>query len=260
MYVLSYPSGKVVERLGVQGFSLCSDIRGDVFVVQQDSILEYSHRGKLVQTLPTYDIATSCSIDPTTGDLAVPTVDYSCVYIYPNARPPAQSVCNDPFAIVGLCAYDSRGNLFLDGAAPDGPHHSYVAALAELPKGSGEFRNHPLSQRQLQYQYYDSVNWDGTHITLSNPKTRSIYRMHVTHKAKIVGTTRVHGWLGGFQYGGDGGTQTWLKDGTFIAQWGSNPQLAIWSYPSGGKPTKVLPPFASAGTPVDGVVLSPAPH
>jgi len=262
VYILSYPSGKVVGRLGVEyADNLCSDKAGDVFVVQgaYETVLEYSHRGKLLQTLQTYDVPQSCSVDPTTGNLAVPTVDYSCVYIYPNARPPAQSVCNDPFVIVGLCAYDSHGNLFLDGAAGGGPHHSYVPYLAELPKGSAKFRNYPLSQPQFQYQDYDSVNWDGTHITLSNPSTHSIYRMHVARKAKIVGTTHVHGWVGGFCCNA-GGTQTWLKDGSFIAQWHSNPQLAIWSYPAGGKPTKVLPAFASSGTSVDGVVLSLAPH
>ena len=138
---------KVVGRLGVEyADNLCSDKAGDVFVVQgaYETVLEYSHRGKLLQTLQTYDVPQSCSVDPTTGNLAVPTVDYSCVYIYPNARPPAQSVCNDPFAIVGLCAYDSHGNLFLDGAAGGVPHHSYVPYLAELPKGSATFHNYAL--------------------------------------------------------------------------------------------------------------------
>ncbi|MFZ0574583.1 MAG: hypothetical protein WA428_01820 [Candidatus Cybelea sp.] len=261
VYVLSYPSGKVVGRLGVEyADNLCSDKAGDVFVVQgaYETVLEYSHRGKLLQTLQTYDVPQSCSVDPTTGNLAVPTVDYSCVYIYPNARPPAQSVCNDPFAIVGLCAYDSHGNLFLDGAAGGVPHHSYVPYLAELPKGSATFHNYALGHR-FGYDDYDSINWDGTHVTLSNPNTHSIYRMHISHKAKIVGTTHVRGWVGGFCCSA-GGTQTWLKDGMFIAQWHSGPQLAIWSYPTGGRPTKVLPAFASAGTSVDGVVLSQAAH
>jgi hypothetical protein len=232
-----------------------------VFVVQgaYESVSEYSHRGKLLQTLPTYDVPQSCSIDPTTGNLAVPTVDYSCVYVYPGAQPPAQSVCNDEFVIVGLCAYDSQGNLFLDGAAGGGPHHSYRPGLAELPKGSATFNNYLLSGSRFRDQDYDSVNWDGTYVTLSNPSTHSIYRVQISHKVKIVGRTRVPGWVGGFCCN-VGGQQTWLKDGKFIAQWGSNPQLAVWSYPNGGKPTMVLPPFASAGTSVDGVVLSPAPH
>jgi hypothetical protein len=120
VYVLSYPSGKVVGRLGVAGAdSLCSDKAGDVFVVggAGQTILEYSHRGKLVQTLAVYDVPSSCSVDPTTGNLAVPTYDYSCVYIYPDARSTGtQSICDNWFVLVGLCAYDSRGNLFLDGA------------------------------------------------------------------------------------------------------------------------------------------------
>ncbi len=261
VYVLSYPSGKVVGRLGVSAYSLCSGKRGNVFLVGGDqTVAEYSHSGKLVETLSIYDVPSGCSVDPTTGNLAVPTYDYSCVYIYPRAKSSGvQSICNDEFTLVGLCAYDSDGNLFLDGAVGGGPHHSYVPGLAELPKGSTTFRNY-LLQSRFGYDDYDSVNWDGAYIALSNPNTHSIYRMHVAHKAKIVGTTHVHGWVGGFGYGGAGGTQTWFKNGMFIAQWQSNPQLAIWSYPAGGKPTKVLPAFASAGTSVDGVVLSPAQH
>ncbi|MGC2633631.1 MAG: hypothetical protein WA215_05395 [Candidatus Cybelea sp.] len=258
VYVLSYPSGKAVGRLGVQGYSLCSDNHGNVFVVDADqAVAEYSHRGKLVQTLPIYDVPVSCSVDPTTGNLAVPTVDYDCVYIFPGARPPAQSVCDNAFEVPDMSAYDSHGNLFLDGAAP-GPHFSTVPNFAELPKGATAFRNYSLGNR-LRYGYYDSVNWDGTYITLSNPDTHSIYRMHIAHRATIVGATHVRGWVGGFCCG-DGGQQTWLKDGMFIAQWHSGPPLAIWSYPDGGKLIKVLPPFASAGTSVDGVVLSHAPH
>ena len=263
VYVLSYPSGKVVGRLGVgQGAdSLCSDKRGNVFVVMNgQQILEYSHRGKLVQTLAVYDIPSSCSVDPTTGNLAVPTYDYSCVYIYPGARSSGvQSICDNYFILVGLCAYDSSGNLFLDGAVAGGRHHSYVPYLAELPKGSTTFQNYRLYGSRFRYDDYDSVNWDGTYVTLSNPSTHSIYRVQISHKVKVVGRTRVHGWIGGFGYS-VGGTQTWLKDGKFIAQWGSGAQLAIWSYPTGGKPTKVLPAFASDGTSVDGVVLSRAPH
>jgi hypothetical protein len=160
---------------------------------------------------------------------------------------------------VGLCAYDSGGNLFLDGAVPAGPHHSYVPGLAEFPKGSTTFQNYLLSGERFRYQDYDSINWDGTYVTLSNPSTHSIYRVQISRKVKIVGRTRVHGWIGGFGYS-VGGTETWLKDGKFIAQWGSGAQLAIWSYPAGGKPIKVLPPFASDGTSVDGVVLSRAAH
>src|SRR5579863_3313225 len=36
VYVLSYPSGKVVGRLGVGAYSMCSDKRGNVFLVGGD--------------------------------------------------------------------------------------------------------------------------------------------------------------------------------------------------------------------------------
>ncbi len=258
VYVLSYPSGENVGRLGIdRANSLCSDKQGNVFVVQIYGVAEYSHRGKLVRTLTPPDVPTSCSVDPTTGDLAVPTADYSCVYFYSGAPSPSRHICDNAFELVGLCGYDSGGNLFLTGAG-GGPHGSRVPNLAELPKGGKKFHNYPLGSR-FRYDYFDSVNWDGTYVTLSNPSTHSIYRMHIARQAKIVGATRVRGWVGGFS-GTNGGTQTWLRGGRFIAQWRSEPQLAIWSYPTGGKPSTILPPFASAGTSVDGVVLSRAPY
>ena len=98
------------------------------------------------------------------------------------------------FILVGLCAYDSRGNLFLDGAVAAGRHHSYVPYLAELPKGSTTFNNYRLYGSRFRYDYYDSINWDGAYVTLSNPSTHSIYRVQISHKVRIVGRTREHGW------------------------------------------------------------------
>ncbi|HEX3458475.1 MAG TPA: hypothetical protein VHR97_11020 [Candidatus Baltobacteraceae bacterium] len=250
VYVLSYPSGKVVGRLGVQyAVSLCSDKRGNVFVVQGYGVTEYSHRGKLVRTLQSSDVATSCSLDPTTGNLAVPYVGSGGQYvvIYPGARGPGQTVYGIPFPVPGLCGYDIHGNLFVDGS---------LSVLSELPKGGTSFANYDLGPK---IDLYDSINWDGTYVTLSNPGTHSIYRVKISHRVKIVGATRVHGWVGGFSFQ-SGGTQTWLKDGQFIAQWHNGGQLAIWSYPAGGAPTRVLPPFVSGNYSVDGVVLSLGLH
>ncbi len=257
VYVLSYPSGKLVGNLppysSSQGaYSLCSDKRGKVFVVGLGGIAEYSHRGMHVATLTSPDVPTSCSIDPTTGNLAVPYVGSGGPYvvIYRHAREPGKKVYDIPFPVPGLCGYDIHGNLFVDGLYDP-------TILVELPKGSTSFVNYRLRPR---FDQFDSIHWDGTYLALSNPKTHSIYRVQLSrHWVKIVGATRVQGWDGGSSRT-NGGTQTWLKDGKFIAQWQNGSRLGIWSYPTGGSPTSILPPFASGPTSVDGVVLSSAPH
>jgi hypothetical protein len=100
VYVLSYPSGKVVGRLGVAGAdSLCSDKAGDVFVVggAGQTILEYSHRGKLIQTLAVYDVPSSCSVDPTTGiSRCPPMITPACISI-----PMRGQLEHNPFATIG---------------------------------------------------------------------------------------------------------------------------------------------------------------
>ena len=71
-----FPQGKPVEKLTGLDYavpSLCSDANGDVFVLQNGTILEYSHGETSpfnTLNLPTGASAASCSWDPTTGNLA----------------------------------------------------------------------------------------------------------------------------------------------------------------------------------------------
>src|SRR5262249_17501946 len=160
------------------------------------------------KTLKHYDVPMSCSVDPTTGNLAVPYVGSGGTYvvIYPGARQPGTTVGGLYFAVPGLCGYDIYVNLFVTGDSP---------IVAELTQVGTKFLNRRLSHR---FDNYDSINWDGAYVTLSNPSTHSIYRVQIAHALKTVGATHVHGWVGGSSLQ-NGGTQTWLKDGSFIAQW-----------------------------------------
>jgi hypothetical protein len=69
-YVLRFPDGKL-GTIAQTSFGLCSDNGGDVFFTQVKRILEYAHGGKApVATFAVDGSAYSCSVDPTTGDLA----------------------------------------------------------------------------------------------------------------------------------------------------------------------------------------------
>jgi hypothetical protein len=72
--VLSYPDGNMVGSLGTRGLADCSDGAGNVYISTPDAtVVEYAHGG----TAPTKTLdvpgtlALGCSVDPTTGNLAV---------------------------------------------------------------------------------------------------------------------------------------------------------------------------------------------
>ena len=88
--VLSFPKGDLVGTL--TGFSVpsgeCVDESGDVFVADggADTIREYAHGGTTpIATLNDPGEPYGCSVDPTTGNLAV-TNGSDSVAIYPSAQ------------------------------------------------------------------------------------------------------------------------------------------------------------------------------
>ncbi len=252
VYVLSYPHGKLVGSLGVAGNDLCSDKKGDVFVPSSGYVvLEYAHGGIYpLQTLHGGDIPLGCAVDPSTGDLAVTQEASGAgeVAIFADAREPATWYRDADISTFGLCGYDDRGNLFVDGTGSG----NY---LAELPKGSGEFRNYPLGDK---FAPYGDIAWDGAHITLSNPTTGSLYRLRFEKASfKVVGTTRIKGWVNSYS-GHWPYIQTWLANGTFIAQSSALAELGLWSYPRGGHSDGTLGPFVSGNVNLYGVTLSTA--
>ncbi|MGC1987046.1 MAG: hypothetical protein WA668_16800 [Candidatus Cybelea sp.] len=114
--VFSYPQGGLVETL--TGFSeppwfICSDGAGNIFVPTTDlkspgHIYEFAHGGSQpIETLtdPGPGYATSCSVDPTTGNLAV--ANQSNVAIYPEGQGIPTIYKTTDFGAED-CAYDDR--------------------------------------------------------------------------------------------------------------------------------------------------------
>jgi hypothetical protein len=76
VYVYTYPKGKVVGFLS--GFSprgLCSNQNGDVFVASRYGVYEYPHGRAKPIAIIAVQYPEGCSLDPTTGDLAVVNED-----------------------------------------------------------------------------------------------------------------------------------------------------------------------------------------
>jgi hypothetical protein len=253
VYVLSYPGGKFVQALNIAGNNLCADKNGDVFVPTVGyEIVEYSHAGTPIQTLADGDIPLGCSVDPTTGNLAVTNEGSGAgeVAIFPNAQAPAQWYRDPEIYAYGPCGYDDRGNLFLDGMGTGD-------VFAELPKSSSTFANYPLGKK---FDAFGSVQWDGEHITLTNPTRHEIYRLKLAKSSlRVVGTTHIDHWQNAYAehwpY-----VQTWLQRDVFLAQSSARAEIGIWHYPAGGSAEKILGPFESGTVNIYGIALSVAPR
>ncbi|HLY00997.1 MAG TPA: hypothetical protein VKR56_00720 [Candidatus Cybelea sp.] len=252
VYVLSYPHGKFVGDLGVSSSGLCSNREGDVFIFSGYGLLEYAHGGtKPIRTLHSGDIPLGCAVDPATNDLAVTQEASGAgeVAIFRHSRGTSTWYRDPDIYMYGLCGYDDRGNLFVDGSGSGN-------FIAELPKGSSTFANYALGKR---YDVYGGIQWDGRHMTLANPTTHQVFRLRFGKQSlKVTGATHISGWQnnysGKFPY-----IQAWIQDGTFIAQSSTLAEIGLWSYPAGGKAVSILGPFEDGTVSVYGITISLAP-
>jgi hypothetical protein len=249
VYILSYPHGKLVGDLGVSSSGLCSNREGDVFIFSGYGLLEYAHGGtKPIRTLHSGDIPLGCAVDPATNDLAVTQEASGAgeVAIFRHSRGSSTWYRDPDIYMYGLCGYDDRGDLFVDGSGSGN-------FIAELPKGSKTFTNYALGKR---YDVYGGIQWDGQRMTLANPTTHQVFRLRFGKQSfKVTGATHISGWQndysGKFPY-----LQTWIQDSTFIAQSSTLAELGLWSYPAGGKAMNILGPFENGAVSIYGITVS----
>jgi hypothetical protein len=251
--VYSYPAGKRVGSLtGFQGLAfMCVDKAGDVYIPNYgpSEILEYVHGGtqpiamlKDPQAMPY-----SCSIDPTTGNLAVANYTYGggkignvVIYRHARGRPKgyrAYDSSHDYF-----CAYDNAGDLFVEGNSPAGSGGFF--ALDELPKGSRYFGSVTLQDITA---YPNGLQWVGNYLamgtgTLPGPSSGDtyIYHVQISHfVARTIGTTQLveNGLTGNF----------FVEGSTIVVSDVAKPKVGFFTYPAGGAPTKSLTQSAPFG-------------
>jgi hypothetical protein len=259
--VLSYPDGQPVGALTSGGnFSgICSDTAGNVFITQDDAVVEYAHGA----TTPTRTItlpggmALGCSVDPMTNDLAVVDRDQnpdSDIAVFPaeTGKPLTYTSGLDS----SYCGYDDKGNLFVNG---DIEEQGY--GVSELPSGQSAFNSAMLLPVKVGVP--GQLQWDGAHVTWEGTSRGEIKISRLTltgSKVTVAGITH-------FKIG-RGATQSWI-DGkqVFIpyASRGRNGRpnkIGVWSYPSGGKPVLSYHKFGIYGTDDPGfwgVTFSKAP-
>ncbi len=188
--VYSYPKAHLVGMLSgfIDPGGLCTDGQGDVFITDEivHRVFEYAHGGtNPIATLNAPGrLVVACSVDPTTGNVAVNTADAPGVMLVFTKDSPAPTVyapLGGDFAYPP--AYDNAGNLFFE-AATSTRHHTQRTALAELAAGSTKLTQVSLSQK---IHYPSTVAWDGQYLAVGDAN----YLNHHVAQAGVLGMYRV---------------------------------------------------------------------
>ena len=246
VYVFSYPGAKLVGML--RGFvnpsGLCSDKKGNVWITDDHGggsagdIVEYAHGGtKPIARLKDVLSPQACSVDPSTGDLAVANSSYAVLGIYKRARGQPKWYSGYGGSAYS-CSYDSFGNVFL--AVKTGFH---VKRVGWLRKGRSKVKRLPMSP---PIEPAAGVFWDGHYLT-SEIRPHFLVRYILSGQgAKRVDYSDLSNSAHLSAY--------WIQ-GSFVVGAIPSGNVLFWSYPSGGGVVKL----ASVPTP-GGVTVSVLPR
>ena len=232
---------------------LCVDKKGNVYVTNDTSegvyqITEYAHASTSpIRTLNDPDgRANGCSVDPTTGNLAVadfwgPSEIIGNVAVYPKASGTPTSYSNPNIYYDYYCGYDDKGNLFVDGET-----EGSVFGLGELVKGGST-----LNFINIDQTIYlpGGVQWDGKYLAVGDQVavkhnfTSTIYQFSIKgSEATTVNTMVLSGssqvaqfWIprihnGAKRHYGD----------RLIGPNQDGKDTLFWDYPTGGSPTNTI--------------------
>jgi hypothetical protein len=237
VHVYTWPKAKLVGTLS--GFRRatgeCVDEAGDVWITSYVSaeIVEYAHGGTTpIATLSDpgeYPI--SCSVDPTTGNLAVGNIETTydeqgSVAIYPDAQGPPTLYTDPGIDRVFFMDYDRKGNLFVDGR----PNASGGFVFAELPEGSGTFTDITLDQ---SIGMPAGVQWNGNEVVVGDQQAPYVYAFSISGSS---GTETSETPLDG----GEDVVQSCIQGKRVVGPNADSGNAMIWKYPAGGSATKTI--------------------
>jgi hypothetical protein len=247
--VLSYPQGVFLGTFSsglLSPAGECVDSAGDVYVANKGmhNVLIYD-RGSFGPPTAVKDPGyqpEDCSIDPTTGDLAVsnsstPDSGPGSVALYTNFFDHPKIFKDPSIDFFAYCGYDGKGNLFVNGNGKGGS----AVVLAELAKGSRALVN--ITVDRTLGSLPGPVKWDGGHIALDDPANRVMYQLEIsgTH-AKVVGSTTFKdpAPLFDFSIVQSGKGRVLIGPAT-----GGSGDVLYWNYPAGGSAFMKIGGFSS---------------
>jgi hypothetical protein len=191
LLVFSYPQRAFVERIDSvpKPWALCSDpVNGNVFVLnlQPYQVLEFAHGATApMNTLNLEYFAQSCSVDPKTGNLAVPQANSVAIFKGGSGNP--QMYSDTDISTFDVCTYDNNGNLFVTGFTGGGQ------ALTELNGRTDTFTNITLNQN-IDDLY--GIQWVGNYLAVNDfsGDNAAVYRLKISSSnGKVVGKTPLKG-------------------------------------------------------------------
>jgi hypothetical protein len=251
-------------------YGQCIDGAGDVYVVDNATaqIYEYAHGGTtpIATASDTYGDPIGCSVDPTTGNVAVANFDGLAsdaggIDIFAGGLSGSQTnYPNSNLYHLWPPGYDPSGNLFVQGT-----DYSGAISLAELPARKKKF----TFLTGLTIDFPGSVAWDGSYIAVTDQNyqynyTTMIYRITVSgSKVTIVRATDLtdtcypyRNWMVAVQpFVGAMGKRNTVVAGNLQCP----NRVGFWNYTKGGAPKRVLPPGIAPGVPY-GQSVSPPSH
>ena len=254
--VFTYPSLKQVATISGRGevYGLCANRNGDVFAGSDGVIYEYQHGGTTpIATLNDGKrFAWACSVDPSTGNLAVistasPSRENGDVAIYASARGTPKKYNNRQFLDYFGCGFDASGDLYVMGF---GKNPSHPSLFAELPKGGHSLQIIALSHTPIGQ---GDVQWDGSYVAVSSPNEGKIFQFQIKgNHGKEVGATNLDATdIDQFSFPGTSGRANGQAGEVIGASFG-NGSVMVWNYPAGGNPTGTLK--SSLGSALSAVV------
>ncbi len=250
--ISTYPKGKPVSTLTgfLQVGGLCTDTKNDVWVVDVGlgRLVEYAHgASEPLRTIKDGNGEyggpglSSCAVDPTTGDLAVPEQngEYTGdIAIYKAARGRPQRFLFKGSREFSYCVYDPAGNLYVSGLPPP-PYHASI--LGELPSGHRQVIKLHVIQHYPYYFTLGQMQWDGKFLAMEIPRLRKsdiVLRFAIQgHTAKLKSIVALKASIGGGFL---------LQPPYAISDTAA--AVAFWNYPNGGRPVKSFRPATLPAT------------
>lgn len=231
-FILSYDDGtlmgSVSQTAGAAG--LCADAKGNVFLPTPSVIYEYSHGG----TTPINELQEpyrpgACSVDPSTGDLAVCNASSGDsnqpgnLAIFKGASGSPTFYTTPTLTHYYSCAYDGTGNLFIGGTKSGNAYH-----FAELPAGSSQIEMLKLNRQVLGV---GRMQWDGQRLAIAVSNANKLYRVSISgSNATVTGVTNL------YNIRTTGDWNFWIQGSTILTSAGPHSgSVGIWKYPRGGK-------------------------
>ncbi|HEX3368227.1 MAG TPA: hypothetical protein VHS56_01505 [Candidatus Cybelea sp.] len=193
-------------------------------VAGNNQITEYLVPKKPLKTLSeSVGQPSSCAMDAN-GDLAVGLLSNGDIDIFKHASGTG-TVITTPLREEYFDGYDNHGNLFFDGFNNNG-----VFELVELPKGRNTLQGITTSNK---VEFPGSVQWDGTHLAVTDQATEQIYQYTVSGtQATLKGTVSLSG--------SSDCAQTWIATRVVFCGDAGNGNGEVFNYPAGGSPVAVF--------------------